>query len=234
MRSCFVLALVEGPTEEKFIKVVLAPAMQADNVYITPVIHKTKENPNGADFKGGGLSYEKVLREIKNLLGSNADLITTMFDYYALSSSFPGRKSSDSSTVLPQKRVQLLEQAFLTDVLSKVPRAQVGEKVRFCPFLMLHEFETFLFVDPAITARRLGNQNQAAELTKIVLQHDGHPEEIDSLFTTSPSRRIESIFPGYAKIGMGSIITSEIGLASLGTACPHFGNWVAALGNVKC
>ena len=80
-----VLALVEGDTEQAFVRDVLAPELA----------HK------GADLrarrigkpghKDGVRGYEVVLREIRTLLKEDLGrYCTTMFDYYGLPSNWPG------------------------------------------------------------------------------------------------------------------------------------------------
>ena len=88
-----VLILVEGQTEERFIKSILQPHLSAFGVHVEPKIVTTKRVKSGPDFKGGITNFGKVENDIRLLLGdTNAALITTMLDYYGLPSDFPGQR----------------------------------------------------------------------------------------------------------------------------------------------
>lgn len=89
-----VLILVEGQSEETFVKRVLSPHLLNLEVLIVPTIISTKRVKSGPSFKGGIPSYAKVRKELKRLLGdSSAALVTTMVDFYGLPGSFPGRSA---------------------------------------------------------------------------------------------------------------------------------------------
>jgi len=86
-----VLALVEGQTEETFVRDVLAEHLRASGVYLTPVLVCTKRVKSGIKFKGGVSQYEKVRQELSLLLRDrSAVAVTTMLDYYGLPRNFPG------------------------------------------------------------------------------------------------------------------------------------------------
>ena len=76
-----VLILVEGQSEETFVKRVLSPHLATLDVLAVPIITSTKRVKSGLNFKGGIQSYQRVRKEIKRLLGdSSAALVTTMVD----------------------------------------------------------------------------------------------------------------------------------------------------------
>lgn len=227
---CFVEILVEGQTEEQFVKKVLAPSLQVFNVQVDAVIHSSKVIPDGPNFRGGGLKYERVRKETENLLRSPVDLVTTMFDYYELPGDFPGMATA---TGTPQQRVSHIEQAYLKDVISRFPNAQ-NSAARFRPFIMLHEFEALLFADPSVTAKYLGVPNLSRDMERALQRHNGSPEEINSSFATSPSHIIKNTCSGYQKVSAGITIVAAIGLGQLCSACPHFGAWVAGLKSLTC
>jgi len=60
---------VEGTTEEKFIKQVLAPYFIGKNIYLTAI------------SLGGDVNVDKVCAELKKL-ANNFDFITTFYDFY--------------------------------------------------------------------------------------------------------------------------------------------------------
>lgn len=76
-----VLLLVEGQTEERFVKAVLAPALAHLALQLDPKILTTKLIKRGASFKGGVTSFAKFERDVQRLLaGSGGCLVTTIID----------------------------------------------------------------------------------------------------------------------------------------------------------
>ena len=212
-----VLVLVEGQTEERFVKDVLAPACWDHGKDPIPKVVTTKRVKRGPDFKGGITDYQKVENDLQRLLGdTNAVAITTFIDYYALPSDFPGMANRPNGSYLD--RARHVEAAW----------AQKINTPRFRPYLMLHEFEALLFVSPALLGRALYADEKIAELNAI-RESFASPEEINDNPQTAPSRRILALLPGYQKTLHGPMITSRIGLSDIGRECPHFAEWVAWL-----
>jgi hypothetical protein len=85
------LILVEGQTEERFVKDVLAPAFFEKELFFSAIILVTKRVKDGPNFKGGVTSFAKFQRDAWRLLAGAGDaLVTTMLDYYGLPADFPG------------------------------------------------------------------------------------------------------------------------------------------------
>jgi hypothetical protein len=108
--------------------------------------------------------------------------------------------------------------------------ADIGNP-RFIAYIQLHEFEGLLFSDvQAIDAVLKVHQgrSQLAKLKKIRAQFRT-PEEIDDGNTTTPSKRLKSLYAGYDKVAFGSLIAQRIGLDALRRECPHFNEWVSKL-----
>jgi hypothetical protein len=213
-----VLILVEGQTEETFIREVLAPHLLARNVALTPTILATRRVKSGGHFKGGATSYTKVKGDLHRLLAdTGAERITTMLDYYGLPDDFPGL--TDRPTGTCYQRVEHVERAFQGDIAHP----------RFLPYLALHEFEALLFTDPARCAWIFSDAPGAIESMKAIRARVASPEEINEGPTTAPSKRILQAFPSYQKTLHGPLATIEYGLVPLRAACPHFHAWVSAL-----
>lgn len=133
----FVHVLVEGQTEETFLRNVLNPYLQDYDVFLTAKIITTKHVNTGKDFKGGGSDYKKIRNDLCRLLGDNSvAAVTTMIDYYGLPADFPGKSTIQGNNCFD--RVSYLEEQFAMDI----------KKERFIPFLVLHEFEAYLFTLP--------------------------------------------------------------------------------------
>ncbi len=67
MKRC--LILVEGQTEERFVKDVLSPHFEPLGLFIYPTILTTKVVKSGKDFKGGVTKYSKLRGDLIKLLG---------------------------------------------------------------------------------------------------------------------------------------------------------------------
>ncbi len=74
MKRC--LILVEGQTEERFVKDLLAPSMQPLGLVVIPTVLKTKKVLRGPDFKGGVTSYAKIRSNLLPLLRDRSALVT--------------------------------------------------------------------------------------------------------------------------------------------------------------
>ena len=212
-----ILILVEGLTEESFVKHVLAPHLSTFDKYLIPTIITTKKVKVGADFKGGISNYKQVKSHLARLLSdSNASLVTTMLDYYGLPSCFPGREKLAGSDAL--SRALHVESEFDKDINSP----------KFLPYLSLHEFEALLFSDTKELANTILKPGLADEFHKIRGKFHS-PEDINDDPVTAPSRRILSVCPEYNKPVYGRLVAERIGLANIRKECAHFNGWISRM-----
>lgn len=213
-----ILILVEGQTEETFVRDILEPHLLPKGLSLTPTLIVTKRLKAGGNFKGGIIRYEQAKGDLRRLLqDSNAVQVTTLFDFYGLPDDFPGMATRPVGTCYA--RVTHVERAFAADI----------NHPRFLPFLALHEFEAFVFTDPARCASLFSD---APQLVTALQQHRASvnsPEEINEGPQTAPSKRILQAYPGYQKTLHGPLAVLEIGLPALRAACPHFNQWLTAL-----
>jgi hypothetical protein len=211
------LILVEGQTEETFVNDVLAPHLAGFDKFITATCICTKSIQGRRAHRGGIGSYEQVRKDLRLLLRSSPDAVTTMIDYYGLPRDFPGM-----ATLPPHgscfDRVAHLDEAFAGDIAD----------VRFVPGLVLHEFEGLLFSTPRAITEVLENESPLKRLEAIVARH-GSPEEINDSPQTHPSRRITDLYPTYRKALHGPQIALRIGLEAIRARCRHFAAWLARL-----
>lgn len=213
-----VLILVEGQTEERFVKDVLQPYLWGGGVHPEPKIVTTKRVKRGAHFKGGITNFKKVEDDLRRFLGdTNAALITTMFDYYGLPDDFPGMPNLEGRNAL--ERAQELEAAL---------EGHFNAGTRFLAYLMIHEFEALLFSDPPVLASVMNAPSSHSDLQAI---RNGFqtPEEINDDPRTTPSARVLKLFPGYRKRLHGPLTTGRIGLGTMRRECAHFNEWVSRL-----
>lgn len=209
-----VLVLVEGQTEERFVKDVLDPYLWTKSIVTTPKVVTTKRVKRGPDFKGGITDYLKVENDLKRLLNdSDAVAITTLIDYYALPSDFPGVNNCPSGPSLV--KVRHVE----TEWERKINNS------RFHAYLMIHEFEALLFAKPDALSSALYQPNVLQEL-KSIRSSFQTPEDINDNPQTAPSKRITQLLPGYQKTLHGPMVTKRVGLEIIRAECPHFNDWL--------
>jgi hypothetical protein len=212
-----VLILVEGLSEEIFVKRTIASHLSARNVYLIPSILWTKREQKGGGFRGGVTSYDQIKRDLLNLLkDAAADRVTTLLDFYGLPDDFPGKSTLAAANA--RLRVAALEQAFASDI----------NHPRFLPFLTLHEFEAWLFSEPGVVANHFGKPHLEAHLRDIAATAGG-PEMINERPDSHPKQRIFQVVSSYKETSDGAVICSKIGVAAIRQNCPHFNDWLSVL-----
>lgn len=214
-----VLVLVEGQTEERFVKDILIPALAGREVHVIPTIISTKVVKSGADYKGGVTSYAQVKKEVQNLLkDTNASVVTTMIDFYGLPADFPTWNTQAEC----YSNVEAAEEAF---------RLDIGDR-RFIPYFQLHEFEGLLFSAPAEIASALGLSQAQTRTLESVRASFQSPEEINHGPATHPARRLLDLNPAYSKVPYGTLIAGRAGLVQIRENCPHFNQWLERLSSL--
>jgi len=216
------LILVEGQTEERFVKDVLAPHLGTLQLYIVPTLLTTKVVKNGKNFKGGVTSFEKFESDLRRLLGGagasgGSALVTTMLDYYRLPDDFPGM-AGRSTPVDPFVRIGHVERALSTHF----------KDGRFLPFLALHEFEAWVFSCPHTLPDVMAEPAKQPQFAAIC-NGVQTPEQINERPGHNPAARIASLFPTYRKTLHGPTATQRIGLQLIRDRCPHFNSWLTQL-----
>jgi hypothetical protein len=213
-----VFILVEGQTEERFVKDVLAPAFFGRDLYFYPTILVTKRVKDGPNFKGGVTTFAKFRNDVRRLLQSSGDaLVTTLLDYYGLPTDFPGMDSRPGRG--PIERVTHVERAVAE---------HLGNPPNFVPFLALHEFEAWLFSAPEELPRVLTAMDKLPQFAAI-REGVASPEEINERPQFAPSKRIATLFPSYRKVLHGPTAAGRIGLDRIRKDCPHFDAWIKRL-----
>jgi uncharacterized protein DUF4276 len=210
--------LVEGQTEETFVRDVLNPyfATLRPNAYLNPIILQTKRVFDGTTWRGGLNKYRQFRDQAIRLLGDNGAIaLSSVIDLYALPSDFPG--FAESAGLPYRERVRRLEMHLAADL---------GD-ARFLPYMSTHEFEALILADPTIVAQVVGATAVTARKFEAVVAGFDNPEAVDAL--DPPSKRLIDIFPQYDKVRHGPTSATRIGLDRIRGACEHFTHWVAAL-----
>ena len=216
----YVSILVEGQTEETFVKEILASHLYDFDVSLVPTIVKTKKIKKGPHYKGGVVNYDHIKRDLLALLGnSSIDKVTTMLDLYALPSNFPSIQVTTNQGVT---KARDLEQALSGDIGNN----------KLIPYIQVHEFESILFSDASKFSYAFP-ENQAQRLLEIASQFIS-PEDINETPQGAPSKRILDVVGDnqYQKTLHGPIIALEISLKVIREKCSHFNQWLSDLENL--
>jgi len=211
--------VVEGQTEETFVRDVLGPFLGAQGVFVTARSVETGRKKNRI-YRGGTIDYEQCRGDIELWLKQDSAHVSTMFDLYALPQDFPGA-GPVGQFMSGVDRALAIELAI---------RTKVGSR-RFMPYIQVFEFEALLFSDVHATDEALQVFNMNSQLNALTAMRAAfaNPEEIDDGVLTAPSKRIQQLYPAYQKRVFGPEITKVIGIDHLRTECQHFGSWVTRL-----
>jgi hypothetical protein len=128
-----VYIIVEGQTEEEFIKTTLRDYLSRHNIHdVRPIKIGTSSG-----HKGGELKYARYKKNIEILLKSQSDIVvTSLIDFFRLRTDFP--KYDDASKMVDKTaRITYLENAIKEEISNRF----------FIPYIQLHEFEGLLFTD---------------------------------------------------------------------------------------
>jgi hypothetical protein len=210
-----VYLLVEGQTEEAFVRELLEPHYARLGLYLTPIIVRTSPG-----YKGGVVSYAKIKPQLQRLCRQDADThVSTLFDLYALPTDFPGKQDAAyPANGNGHQKASFLETRLAEDI----------ELANFIPNLMVHEFEALLFVEPRKFAEWTDGYKTVIALGDQAQKYPT-PEDINDSPESAPSKRIQKAMPSYQKTFHGPLIACEIGLDAMRKACPHFNEWLVKL-----
>lgn len=200
-----VAIVVEGDTEEEFVKQVLQPHLAAHGI----IAEATK--PSG---RGGNISVERLARAMAKL-SWNFDAVTSLVDFYGFK-----RKQ-------PDEAIDELE-ARIDEAVQQHGPQRHHTAVQFT-YVQQHEFEALLFADPAGFDVVPDLPSDATRALGRVAQQFATPEDINDHRDTAPSKRIQSIIPSYHKRLHGPLVAGAIGLEAIRASCPRFHAWTARL-----
>lgn len=221
MKNCILHILCEGQTEERFVQKVLAPYLRMFCIYPKPTVLKTSVKKN---VSGGLISYHQAINDLTRIFktiktgSSETNIVTTMFDFYALPNDFIGYKEAMRLRG-PRNQVAHLEQALGDEIARN----------NFIPYIQLHEFEALLFSDISKLEIDYPNASKKIGLLKMDIDDIGDPELINSRPETAPSKRIiktlEAARYHYDKVGSGTRVSLAITLDVIMERCVHFRDW---------
>jgi hypothetical protein len=219
--------IVEGETEQTFVRDQLAAHLALRNTIAWPVLPGRHRNHGGV--KKWEVARQDIIRTLKE-----GRYCSTMFDYYAMPTDWPGR--ADAVKKPWNERASTVEEKIHTDIT--VAMGGSFNPKLFVPYVQLHEFEALAFADVGVLASvltpigRYSSESLQQRFTGI-LNQAGHPEAINGGYETCPSRRIAGVVPAYKKRAQGPIVTSRIGIDILRIQCTHFGEWLSRLEQIN-
>lgn len=207
--------ICEGQTEVSFIKNLLQGGFALKNIGLQPAL------VGKPGHKGGNVNWDRLFVDIRNFLRSDkAAYCTTFFDYYGLSSNFPGKQDGQNFTDITDKA------KAVEDALSKVLAEKLGSDAqRFIPYVQMYEFEGLLFSDPTAFAKGIEKRSLSKQFGDIRNSFDT-PEMINDSPNTAPSKRIKGLVDEYDKPRMGLQAASEIGIGKIRKECSLFHSWL--------
>lgn len=210
--------LVEGQTEESFVKRLLVSHLANFQVWLTPRIIRTSKG-----HRGGVVSYGKLADQLRQWCQQdNTARVTTLLDVYGLPADFPGVANWNPNQP-GQAQAAALEAKLFADI----------GQANLMPYLQLHEYEALLFSN--LDAFRYADvPEKAIAAWQTQLAQFGGPEDVNNSPQTAPSKRLIAHWPSYAhaKPQYGVLLASKIGLPAMRTACPRFNAWVTSLENL--
>lgn len=209
-----IFVVVEGQTEEAFVKEVLLPYLNDCGVYdVTPIVIHT----NTKHYKGGFVNYAHLRNDIVNLLhseGSNV-FVTTFVDFFRIPNTIPHYvEIANRGTHLEQ--VEMMQKAIDKDI----------DDHRFSSYIQLHEFEALLFSSNRGFEKWMGDKTSQ---TDDIIRKFPNPEDINTSTNGAPSKRLLAIQPNYDKVMQGNLIALEVGIRQMLGKCPRFSQWVDLL-----
>lgn len=210
--------IVEGETEEAFVNSIIKPYFQNRGLYNFIQCFKLKHT------QGGMHKYSYVRNDVLNTIYENDVIVTTMFDFYALPSSFPGYKES-LSIINHRDRVLFLESKMKEDIENN----QGQQFNNYIPYIQLHEFEALAFSSANGFEALFENNEMNYKGIREVIDEFPNPEEINDSPNTSPSKRMEKLIPGYNKVAYGISLIEYTGIETILQKCPHFRGWIDKL-----
>lgn len=218
------IVIVEGKTEEGFVKEILAPHLSSFDVFATATMMGGARTRSD---RGGVRPWQGVLMKICDFLRQDRSLVvSTMVDYYGMPRDWPGRAAVPPSGATPSQIAEPIERGMWDAVVSEMGSG--FDASRFVPYVMMHEFEAMLFSDCNGLAVGIRQPALAQDL-QTVRDEFATPEAIDDSPDSAPSKRIERLFPGYRKRLMGTAAARAIGLEAIREECPHFAEWMGRL-----
>lgn len=116
----------------------------------------------------------------------------------------------------PGRRVEHVERALAEEIADP----------RFLPHLVLHETETWVLAGPE-ALELLTEDLKLADEVRAAVAAAGGAELVNDGSQTAPSKRLETLWPGYRKTAHGPDAIALTGITEIRRRCPHADAWFA-------
>jgi hypothetical protein len=214
--------VVEGQTEEMFVKDLLRPHLEGRGVVTAATIVGTSKRRGSSPLTKGGGTWRRWERDIRRILGEQhqADVrLTTLFDLYGLPGGFPGLAEHGSDT----------DTARRCDKIEAALAGLFGDR-RLIPYVQRHEFETLVLASLGSLRGLFDAPEDLSGLDALSAAISRRaPEDVDDGRDTAPSKRLLAYLPGYRKTVHGPLALADTGLATLRARCRRFHGWLSRL-----
>lgn len=213
MKKIFIIC--EGYSELSFCKDILEPHLKKFQI----ALHYELT----AQSKDGGITKWINIKDQINKINQEYPeaTITTFLDYYGIDKSHKFPNWADSKLISDKTaRMELLEKGMAIDL---------EYKIKFIPYIQLHEFEALVFSDYNAFEKLYDEEEADLYALKKICDDYPNPEDINDSTVTAPSKRLIRHIRRFNKKQSGIELLSVIGLERIRNKCPRFKNWISKL-----
>jgi len=203
--------VVEGQTEQEFVRELIAPYFQDFGYYdVRPFLIRTSRTG-----RGGFVNYQYLKNDITRLLKQESDIVVTTFvDFFRIPTNVPQYNNCVQRHANIFDKALCLENAIKQDISDH----------RFIPYIQLHEFEALLF--SSNKGFKFYYSDQIVKFTQSIIDQYANPELINNNPGSAPSKRLLKIIPDYEKVIHGNLIAMEVGISTIIEKCTRFRKWI--------
>jgi len=192
------IIVVEGQTEEAFVRHVLKPHLEPLGVYVSAtIVGKMVARRRAHKGRGGG-HFRHWQRDIIGLLASDQSAalrVTSLFDLYGLPEDFPEL----------DQHINAMNTNTSCDALTHALAAVFNDH-RFIPYIQRHEFEALVLASLDALGELLDAEDDLQGLEALREDISGAPpEDVNEHRETAPSKRLKAHIPGYSKTVHGHL-----------------------------
>lgn len=199
--------VVEGQTEEEFVKNVLDDHLRQFGVEPEPIL---------LDYHGGDVTVERVAHDLAHSLSPiwQNDFATSLVDFYGF------RDKGDAGIDELQSQIDSAVNQLI---------GQSDGAPRSFAYIQQYEFEALLFANVDAFAILPGVSTEQTTALRAIRNQFPTPEHINDHEDTAPGKRIANVIHPYNKRANGYLVAEQIGLDTIRAACPRFGAWLTRL-----
>lgn len=221
MKAIEVIVFAEGPSDELFLKRVVAPSLRDAQIFLKPqTLHTSR------DSTGGAINFDRLCRNVRNTLRqTSTSYLTTFFDLYGLDNTMPGYAGALALAEPGDKALHIEAALHAALVLELGLRAD-----RLIPYIQPYELEGLFFSNTEALSESVPGWAKSANSLHQVRQAFQSPEHINNSFETKPSARLATLLkPAYRKTTHAPVIGQRVGLTAISQECAHFSGWIEQL-----